>query len=42
LEERLRAAEAEFAGEPAVAQIVSFIRTRGNRVLSRPGGSSRA
>jgi len=39
LDERLRVTESDLGDEPAVAQIVSFIRTRGNRVLSRPGGT---
>lgn len=39
LEARLEATEAELGHEPAVAAMVSFIRTRGTRVLSRPTGA---
>jgi UDP-N-acetylglucosamine acyltransferase len=39
LEQRLTALESELGGEVAVAQIVTFIRARGHRSLSRPGGT---
>lgn len=42
LEERLRKTEVELGNEPAVAQIVSFVRTRGGRALCRPSGASDA
>jgi UDP-N-acetylglucosamine acyltransferase len=37
LEERLRLTEAELGDEPTVAQIVSFVRSRGKRALCQPG-----
>jgi acyl-[acyl carrier protein]--UDP-N-acetylglucosamine O-acyltransferase len=42
LEERLRRTEAELGDDPAVAQIISFVRTRGSRALCRPNRASDA
>ena len=41
LEERLAAAERDLGGEPAAAEILSFIRARGKRPLCRPGAAPR-
>jgi UDP-N-acetylglucosamine acyltransferase len=38
LEERLRLIEAELGAEPAVGQILAFVRARGKRALCRPAG----
>ena len=42
LEERLLRTEAELGDEPLVAQIISFVRTRGRRALCQPSGASDA
>jgi UDP-N-acetylglucosamine acyltransferase len=41
LDDRVVAAEREFGTEPAVNDILSFVRNRGKRVLCRPGSASR-
>lgn len=38
IDERLEETEAEYGNDAAVASILDFIRTRGNRTLCRPGG----